>query len=256
MTLLQRSSPSQLEQPPVLPWAVFAEQFVSTWAQGDHCFFDGPTKSGKTYLCRVLCRARPYVAVLGTKPRDPSLDAYVKEGYYRIDHWPPTRSDYRKSGWGATEARFIVWPKIVTRADLTRYGSKRRGGNEMFAHALDDMIVDGGWTVVADEGLWLSTKLDLATQLDGIAYSGRTSGITLMLLAQRPRGIPINVWTNALNVFLWRCGNTDDIRELSSLGTVTRRAVAAAIPTLRGHQFLYLPAHAQGDWAISEVTGE
>lgn len=247
------SNRSQLEEPPVLDWAVFANRFVSTWEQGDHCFFDGPTKSGKTYLCRILCRARSFVCVLGTKPKDPQMNEYIAEGYYRLDHWPPTRTDYRKSGWGATEARFVLWPKITTREDLTRYGDRRDGGNGMYAHALDDMLVDSNWTIVADEGLWLSTKLRLGEQLDGIAYSGRTSGLTLMMLAQRPRGIPINTWTNALNVFVWRVGNTDDVRELSSLGTATRRAAAAAIQQLRGHQFLFLPAHAQAEWAISEA---
>lgn len=255
MVVTSRSTP-QLESPPVLDWPTFARRFVLSWEQGDHCFFDGPTKSGKTFLCRVLCRARTFVVVLGTKPRDPQMDAYMAEGYYRIDHWPPTRADYRKSGWGATEARFLLWPKIKTREDLTRYGSVKKGGNGTYARALDDMLVDGNWTIVADEGLWLSTKLDLATQLDGIAYAGRTSGLTLMMLAQRPRGIPINTWTNALNAFVFRVGNTDDIRELASLGTSTRKAAAQAIAGLRGHQFLFLPAHAQGDWAVSEVTGE
>lgn len=234
--------------PPVIPWPTFEADFFARWEQGEHCLFSGPNKSGKTALCRVLARRRRMVCVLGTKPRDSALDAYLQEGYVRIDHWPPNASDWRRNGRRDDDsARFILWPKITTRDDLTKY-------QPIFAGALDDMYVQGYWTIVADEGLWLSTKLKLNEQLDGIAFSGRSNDLTLMILVQRPRGIPINCWTNALHAFLWQMGNTDDIRELASLGRNTRRSVQDAVSSLVGHQFLYLPCHAAGGtWAISQV---
>lgn len=253
------TSAPQLERAPVVDWPTFAAYFLSVWEQGQHCLFIGPNGSGKTVAARHFARARDYVCVLGTKVRDSQLDAYLDEGYVRIDHWPPTRADYRlgsRAGWAPGEARFVLWPHIRTRADLTA----RRG---MYADALDDMFVDEGWTIVADEGLWLSTKLRLADQLDSIAYAGRSSDVTLMTLAQRPRGLPVNCWTNAIYAFIWHLGNSDDIRELASLGTKDRRAVTAQVAEMtegaedtpqRRHDFLFLPCRAGVRWGVSQVV--
>ena len=241
-------SPSLLEEAPVVDWPRFATEFVGVWQQGQHCLFNGPAGSGKTVAARTFARVRSYVVALGTKMRDPEMDAYIEEGYVRVDHWPPTRADYRKGEWDKTEARFVLWPKIKNRADLRRFRPE-------YERALDSVLVDGGWTVVADEGLWLSDRkgLDLGDHLAAIAYTGRSSGVTLMMLTQRPRGVPINCWSNASYVFLWHMGNTDDARELASLGTTTRRAVQQAVAGLEGHTFLFLPCRAGTGWAVSRV---
>ena len=241
---------SQLDAPPVVAWPTFSSGFVAHWSQGQHCLFVGPAGSGKTVAARTFARARDFVLVLGTKMRDPEMDAYIEEGAVRIDHWPPTGGDYRKGRqrWEAGEARFVLWPKIVKREDLRRF-------RPVYAQALDSVLVDGGWTVVADEGLWLSDRkgLDLGDQLAAIAYTGRSSGVTLMMVVQRPRGVPVNCWSNASHAFLWHVGNTDDARELASLGVTDRRAVQTAVGQLEGHDFLYLPCRAGMGWAISRV---
>ena len=238
-----------IESPPVVPWATFEPEFLGNWRQGQHCLFVGPTGSGKTVAARVLAnRGRQYVCVLGTKMKDPEMDAFINEGYVRIDHWPPTKDDYNKGRWGRDEARFVLWPKIVKREDLRRH-------RDVYARAFDSMLVDGGWTIVADEGLWLSDRkgLDLGDHLAAIAYTGRSSGVTLMMLVQRPAGVPRNTWSNATHCFLWHHGVTNDTRELASLGTTNPKEVQVAIQGLRGHNFLYLPCRAGTGWAISEV---
>jgi hypothetical protein len=166
----------------------------------------------------------------------------------RVEHWPPTRSDYKKGRWGPNEARFVLWPKIQKREDLRRF-------RDVYAQAFDQMLVDGGWTIVADEGLWLSDRrgLDLGEHLGAIAYTGRSSGVTLMMLVQRPSGVPRNTWSNASYAFIWHSGVTGDIRELASLGTTSPKSVGEAVQGLQGHQFLFLPCRAGTGWAVSEV---
>lgn len=247
MVTLPNSS-QQLEVPPVEGWGEFLGQFAAEWEQGDHVFFDGPTKSGKTVCAHELAWLRRYVVVLGTKPRDQSLDAYIADGYERIESWPPTRKQVRDATFDDGAVRFVLWPKITKREQL-------RAFSPAFKRCLDDLFIDGGWTIVADEGLWLSSRkgLDLGDQLDAIGYGGRSSGVTLMMLAQRPRGIPINSWVNSTWAFLWKSGHTDDQRELASLGTYRPREVQDAIRSLRGHQFLCLPCRGGVEWAISQV---
>lgn len=246
------SPPTPSPQPPRLAWPDFAYRFVTYWDQGQHCLFVGPTGSGKTVACRTLARARSYNVVLGTKVRDAEMDAYIAEGYYRIDHWPPTAGDIRAARKVNPPGKrwFCLWPKIRTRTDLRSTENRR-----LFAKALDAMLVDEGWTIIADEGLWLSSRqgLDVGDHLEAIAYTGRSSNVTLMILLQRPRGVPVNCWTNVTYAFLWHLGNTDDVRELASLSVQDRREAQLAVAKLRGYDFLFLPCRATSEWAITRV---
>lgn len=238
--------PLLLDAPPVAPWATWYNQ--EAYLKPGHILFSGPTQSGKTLLCREVARLRSYVVVFGTKAVDPSLTAYVNEGYTRIDHWPPTRSEIKKQPQG--EARFILWPKIKTRNDLRKQQTK-----DLFARALDHIFIEGNWTIVVDEGLWFSSTsgLNLGQALGDVAYGSASNGVKLYVLVQRPANVPPVVWTSVSQALLFKSGRTDDIRELASLGTNDPKAVAAAIRDLKEYQFLDLPVRSGADWAVSKV---
>jgi hypothetical protein len=235
-----------LELPPLEGWPTFHGQFRARWQQGQHLLFVGPTGSGKTVAARTLAEDRQFVIVLGTKMRDPEMEAYLEAGYVRCESWPPTRKQLKPLDDGSI--RLVLWPKIRNRVELRSHGP-------MFARCLDQLLVDGGWTVVVDEGLWCSSRdgLNLGTQLEAIAYTGRSSGVTLMMLLQRPAGVPRNTWSNASYAFLWKHGVTNDTRELASLGTEDPKTVGLAITQLEEFQFLYLPCRAGSGWTVSKV---
>jgi hypothetical protein len=246
MALSPTSRPPSLDLPVFEPWARFWPRFAARWAEGQHILFNGPTECGKTVAARTIVRRRRFVVVLGTKPVDPALDAYMREGYVRIEEWPPPRRAMRAQEDGSV--RLVLWPQIKTREDLRRF-------RPVYAKCLDSAFVDRGWAIVADEGLWLCETggLDLGDELSAIAYAGRTSAITLLMLIQRPAGVPRNTWSNASHAFIWHAGVTSDQRELASLGSRDPREVVTAMRGLRGHDFLYLPLRAGDDWAVSAV---
>lgn len=235
-----------LELPPRELWVPFHHRFRTSWAQGEHVLFVGPTGSGKTVAARTLAEDRKFVVVLGTKVKDPEMDAYLAMGYTRVEQWPPTRSQLRPLSDGSI--RIVLWPKIRNRLEL-------RSHRPMFAKFLDQALIDGGWTILVDEGLWVCSRkgLALGDQLEAIAYTGRSSEVTLMTLLQRPAGVPRNVWSNVSHAFMWKHGVTNDTRELASLGTEDPKTVGLAVSQLQEYEFLYLPTRAGRGWAISKV---
>ena len=251
--------------PRVLPWPAFDQEVRRTVKQGDHQLFVGPTQSGKTVLCRVLVRHRDFVVVWGTKKRDSSLDAYVDEGYVRIDQWPPrsqlvnkgegnrrrlVRKDYRLKPDDDGKVRLILWPEIKSRTDLRRH-------RDVYRAALDDAFVQGGWTHVIDETLWATrrTGLDLNTNLAEIAFGAASNKVSLYMAMQRPTGMERVTWSSVSDAYVFKCGVIDDIRELAALGTNDPRDAVKVIQTqISGHRFLHLPTRGQSTgWAISQV---
>lgn len=222
---------------------------AETIYQGLHILFMGPTQSGKTVLCRLVSRFHSFNVVFGTKPVDPSLDAYVKDGYVRIDHWPPTRQEVRRSQEQNNGACwFILWPKIRKREELRRF-------RPVFQKALDMIFIEGNWCFIVDEGLWFSSGkgLDLGDELADVAYSCASNGVSMHLLVQRPALVPPIAWMSCMQALIFHGGNTRDIRELASLSTYEPRAAALAIGALQNRQFLDLPCRGARQWSISEV---
>jgi hypothetical protein len=236
------------DAPPLdfVPWPEWYRATAATWKQGQHRLFVGPTQSGKTLLARMHARMRRYVVVLGTKPVDPSLDEYLAEGYERTEVWPPPRKLLTPDRNG--DVRLILWPKIKARADLRRH-------RQQYQRFLDHAFINGRWTIVADEGLWLASRtgLNLGSELGDIAYGSASNGVNLCLLIQRPAGIPRVTWSSVSDAMVFHSGVTNDTRELASLGTIDPKAVTMAIRQLQGHDFLALPCRGGATWATSRV---
>jgi hypothetical protein len=266
----RRNSPLVLPTPSDVEWMTWHRRFDRGWVQGEHLNIDGPTQSGKSLLARVLVTGedgiggRRFVCVMGTKPKDRTLDEYVRLGFVRIDHWPPTKSDLRKCPEG--RAWFILWPKIKTVKDLHRF-------TPLFQKALEDIYIDEGWTVVIDETLWFCSRnpgLNLGSLLGAMAFGVASLDISLVFLMQRPAGVPRILWQSCTWSLLFHLGVTSDVRELASLGTYPPKAVVEAIQHLGGtqlpdgswqepdeddppHQFLALPQRGGKKWSTSEV---
>lgn len=245
----QRPSARGLPVPPEVPWATWAMRFGRTWKQGDHVLVVGPTQSGKSLLARELVlQNRKFVVVMGTKPRDKTIDEYIAAGFIRIDHWPPVKRDFRDQQPGM--ARFVLWPKIKEIGDAMKH-------RPLYKKCLDSIYMDGNWTVVIDETLYFSDNsngLGLGPTLTTLAYGSASNGISMMFLMQRPAGVPRILWQSCTTALLFHMGVTNDVREMASLGTVPPKAVVETIQGLEGHHYVDLPLRAGRSWSISQVV--
>ncbi len=256
-------------RPPVVSWSTFINAQVDRnnaakvttnprtkrkTVEGRHLLFNGRTRSGKTTLNRIMLRMKKTVLVLGTKPNDPSLDDYVeKEGYLRIDHWPPKPKELKQRG-PYEQVKLLLWPDMSAYTDLKRH-------REIYRAALRDIFVEGNWTVGIDEGLWVCSRkgLDLGDEVSAIAIGGAGNGISQHLVIQRPSGIPVIIHEQSHELYNFRTGNTNDIRELASYTGKSTREFTDAVRGLNrgnpeaGHQFLHAPLTDGADWEISEV---
>jgi hypothetical protein len=242
------------ESPPTVMWDQFYALEQRRNQQGRHKLFVGPTQSGKTVLARLEARLRSYVVVLGTKPVDDSLDEYEREGYLRIDHWPPTNKEKKDAG-APDSCRLLLWPEIKKREQLR--SPKIR---DTFLALFDQAFIEGHWTIVVDEALWVARRsgLDLDQALADMAYGSASNKVSLYITLQRPSGVSRLIWANCAEAYIFHSGVRDDVRELASLGIYQPPDVVRAMTQLgtgeNHHPFLYLPCRAGGaTWAISEA---
>jgi hypothetical protein len=208
---------------PRLPWAEALGAL--RWKQGEHVTMVGPSGGGKTSLALRLLPRRRYVAALGTKPRDATLDRLVKrEGWHLSRTWPVNHE---------VHPRVVFWPRIERMADA-------EGQRLAVAAFLEDVYRNGGWTVYLDELRYVTGRLGLAREVELLWLQGRSLGVSLVGGTQRPAWVPLEAYDQATHLFLWRETDETNLRRLGGLAGVDTRTVRATIVELEHHEVLYV----------------
>lgn len=197
------------------------------WRQGEHVSFIGPTGTGKTTAMLGLLDLRRYVCVIGTKPRDETLESLVKRGggYKRITSWPPPR----------IRDRVVLWPHVERASDNARIAGVIR-------EALDEAFAEGSWCIAADEIWYLAHKLKLADMLETYWSQGRSIGLSLVATTQRPAWVPRMMYSQATHLFLWKDldrTNLDRIKDITG-GSLNSTDIRKIVGMLERHEALYL----------------
>jgi hypothetical protein len=208
---------------PSQPFAEFLARF--DWRQGEHVLIAAPTSAGKSTLAAKIAPKRGHVVVLVSKSRDDHLRRLFGN-YTRIDTWPPRRD----------ADRVLLWPRPKsTAADTIAHQQSQ------FAACLDDVQSRGGWCVVVDECHYATEFLGLGRPIAVLHHQGRSSGVSMVVLTQRPAWIPRIIYSSASHVFLGAtAGDRDDSRALASLGGRDSKRVAEHLETLPKHDLVYL----------------
>jgi hypothetical protein len=191
-----------------------SEGDIETPTYQERVFFVGANGSGKTILEAEMLRHYPRVVVLDIKYDFP---VPWDEDDYALVTRPPMRVNVFDwfSNWHRDRIVYRPAPPYDSGKWITYFldqmfaRGRRDGRKKPFILALDE----GGW--VAYSG----AKQALAR----LAIAGRSLGIGLWIAAQRPRGIPVEVRSEAWRMYVFFLRKRDDRLEL--LDTLDDQAV-------------------------------
>lgn len=219
-------TPTVVRATPFVPWP--ALESALDWRQGEHMTAIGPTGCGKSTLLMGLLDRRAYVVVVGTKPRDRTLDRLRRDGYRLEREWPPSAPP-------AVAPRVLFWPRI------DRMGDRVAQAGAIGA-MLESIYRTGGWCVVLDELRYVASPryLGLEAQVVMLYQQARSLGVSVVGATQRPRHVPLDCYSAATHLFLWRTSDQQDLRRLSELDGADVELVRRVLPHLGRHECLYV----------------
>lgn len=209
------------------------------WPQGDHILICGPTKCGKSSLMESLIERRGHVVVFVSKTKDPTFEDGFR-GWKVIRKWGQQHP---------SDKRLLLWPKTQGVGLKAKVHILR----ETFGEALDKIDAEGNRCVVIDEMHFAASSefLNLGSEIALLHHQGRSAGISMVNLSQRPSWIPKVIYSSVAHAYIARTKDEDDLKRLAALGGVDKRELAANVLALPGrHDYVHVPTQAEGFPAI------
>lgn len=220
----RRSARLSTEAPRV-PWDRFVRDHLSQWHAGEHFALIGPTGQGKTTMLQNILPYRPYVVVFATKPRDESMEAFIRAGYARRTKW--------RAEPAAEVPRRVLWP------DASKINSEETQ-REIFADALGKIYREGYWTVALDELWYVINILKMESYVKTFLLQGRSLGISLVAATQRPAFVPLEVYDQSTHLMFWRDNDETNLRRLSGISWRSSDLIRGVVADLDRFQVLYI----------------
>lgn len=213
---------------PRVPWDVFIQR-VLNWRSGEHFALIGPTGQGKTTMARSLLPLHYYVTVFATKPFDETMDALIRQGYYRMERWRSLPADeYPKR---------VLWPDIARlKGKQERLELQRR----VFDDAFDAIYLEKGWTVYLDELWYFSNRLNMDGWIEEFLSQARSLSVSLMVATQRPAFIPLMVYDQSTHIMFWRDNDEANLRRISGISYRSADLIRNLVSNLEQFQVLYI----------------
>lgn len=206
-----------------------------TWNQGGHVLITGGTGSGKTRLAREVLEQRikrgGFVVVFVCKLSDETIDS-AYSGFKRWKTW--------KTHPRVNENRILLWPDVEGKSMHEAFDLWRR----VFMHALEEISRTGKWTVLIDEGLFVSSPafLGLHSELGMMYQLMRSMKGTMITLAQRPAHLPVAIYANIEHAYVGRASELPDLKRLADLdGPTSSRELQKVIAQNGRHDFTWIP---------------
>lgn len=205
-------------------WDEFRSHFV--WGQGEHVGLIGPTGSGKTHLATWLLPMRRYIIIFATKPKDSTLDNFGKHlGFKKLPKW----EDISIKRF----PRRIIWPDA---RKLDSVATQKA----VFTNALNNVFIQGGWTLYIDELWYTVDTLQMKKDIKVILQQARSMKISLVVSSQRPAWIPVEVYDQSTHLFFWRDSDITNLRRIGGIGQRDARLIIKIVMDLPKYHVLYL----------------
>lgn len=213
---------------PVVTWDDFDSTFQ--WKQGEHVTIIGANGRGKTTLELAILPRREYIIFFGTKRKDRTQTALTRRmGYQQTADPSQIHADVSK--------RWLLKPQFPKSASVAQLKKLHAG---VFRRALMMAFRQGGWTVVCDEVRYLTDYLGLSDEVELLALQGRSLPTTLVSGSQRPRHIPLEVYSQARHLFFFSTPDGGDVRRIAEIAQVVAEPVVATVPNLPEFHFMYV----------------
>lgn len=189
----------------MLSYAVWRNQFASTWQQGEHVALIGQTGSGKTYTAHDVLGIRDYVIALAVKREDDTLRYFTRDEpkYKRTTKWPVN--------YDVNRAVIVLKPESL--AD--------RSQTLKVYQVLNDIFQAGGWTVYLDDTGYLTGTLGLKRQITVLLNQGRSLGISVVTAATQPTSVAANIPSETIrqvrHILMWKFQDEASIKTLGGM---------------------------------------
>lgn len=221
----------------MVEWEAFANRWPYEFRQGHHVTLIGPTGSGKTLLAQELVKIRSNVVALGIKHRDDSMRKLMGQGWTRITKWENRPRNASK---------LVLWPK---ESDINKVQAVHK---EVFGKMLANIYRDGGWCVWTDELRYMTDMIGMRKAYQLMYVAGRSNNVSLVSAAQRPSHVPLEAYSQAQHLILFRTGDERDLVRLGGLNGNNARQIASMVAALPHHHFLHVNLN-DGSHSISTL---
>jgi hypothetical protein len=218
---------------PFVYWPDFLALLDRIWTPGPpdwdnaNMAIVGKAGSGKSTLTREISDLRERTVLFGSKMNDdPLYKPLLERGYVIRERWTPENTQE---------------PKVIFRPPLSGPSKEALAEQrEAFRQALIRLWQIGGWEVWLDEVRYLTEQLNLTTELNLLWLQGRSAGVTMVSLTQRPVSVPLNMFEQSRFLITARITGREDRRTMSDYAGASRDIVFELASRLEPREFLFV----------------